>query len=256
MSQFAVCSVKGAPGATTLALAMTCALAHSRGDAALVEADPAGGDLAALLGLPIEPGMTSLAAASRHHSASPDLRAHAQVLPAGGWALLGSTDPTQAGPTVATLASRLLHAVDEEARDAVIDGGRWTPASPITPLLREVTATVICLTSSVPAIEAVRVRASDLWESTGGRVGLVVIGPDRYGAEEIEACTGMPVVGAVPWDERAYSGLFGAAKTRVERSSLVRAARSIVDRLDAIGEATPSATRQPRISISPNGDSA
>lgn len=251
MSQFVVCSVKGAPGATTLALAMTCALAHAHGnDAALIEADPAGGDLAALLGLPIEPGMVSLAAACRHHSTSPDLRAHGQSLPAGGWALLGSTDPTQAAPTVVTLVSRLRNALGQAARDAVIDGGRWMPSTPISPLVREATATVVCLTSSVSAIEAVRVRAGDLWESTGGRVGLVVVGPDRYGAEQIEGCTGLPVAGAVPWDERAYSGLFGAAKTRVERSPLVRAARSIVDRLDATTTASP---RQPSVPTSSHG---
>jgi len=141
VSQFAVCSVKGAPGATTLALAMSCALTHAHSQpAALVEADPAGGDLAARLGRATDPGMVSLAAASRHGSAWPDVSAHGQPLPRGGWVLLASTDPTQAAATVITLASRFGPALGEVARDAVFDCGRWTPASPATRLLLEVTA--------------------------------------------------------------------------------------------------------------------
>ena len=246
MSQIAVCSVKGAPGATTLALALTCALAHASGEAALVEGDPAGGDLAALIGLPTDPGMASLAAASRHQSARLDARTHGQRLPVGGWALLGSTDPTQATATVVTLVSRLRHALEEAAQHAVIDCGRWASSSPISPLLHEVTATVCCLPATVPAIEAVRVRVDKLREATSGRVGLVVIGPDRYGPDQIEAATGIPVMGAIPWDERGYSGLLGATKSRVERSPLVRAARSLIDRLDA---SAPIVPRRPAVPV-------
>ena len=48
---------KGAPGATTLALAMalTCAEAVT-----LVDADPDGGDVAPLIGLPSSPGLVTL----------------------------------------------------------------------------------------------------------------------------------------------------------------------------------------------------
>jgi len=195
VSHFAICSVKGAPGATTLALAMTCALTHAKGEpAALVEADPAGGDLAALLGLATDPGMVSLAAASRHQSAWPDARGHGQGLPGGGWALLGSTDPIQATATVATLGSRLGRALGMVAPDALFDCGRWTPSSPVAPLLAEATATVVCIGSSVAAIEAVRVRAGELWDATGGRVGIVINGHGRYSATEIEACTGLVVL--------------------------------------------------------------
>lgn len=254
MSQFAVCSVKGAPGATTLALAMSCALTHAHSQpAALVEADPAGGDLAARLGLATDPGMVSLAAASRHGSAWPDVSAHGQPLPGGGWVLLASTDPTQAAATVITLASRFGAALGEVARDAVFDCGRWTPASLATRLLLEVTATAVCITSSVPAIEAVRVRAGDLWDATGGRIGLVVMGPGRYGADEIAASTGLPVLGEVGADARGCAGLLGATKTRMERSPLVRSARSITERLDALAMPSPAAPQEPLATSWPSG---
>lgn len=241
MSHYAVCSVKGAPGATTLALAMTCALTHAQGQpAAMVEADPAGGDLAALLGLATVPGMVSLAAAARHQSAWPDIRGHGQNLPAGGWALLGPTDPAQASAAIATLRSRLMTSLGPAAAGGVIDCGRWTPASPASPLLREVTATAICIKASVAAIEAVRVRAAELWDVTGGRLGLVVMGRGRYGAGEIEACTGLRVVGEIGYDERGCSGLLGATWTRVDRSSVVRSARSIAERLSAFSPPRPA----------------
>lgn len=242
MNQFALCSVKGAPGTTTLALAMTSALAHDLGDAALVEADPAGGDLAGLLGLAVDPGMASLAAASRHQSVWPDVRAHAQTLPAGGWALLGSTDPAQAAATITTLASRLSPSLGAAVPAAVVDCGRWGTSSPTAGILGSVTATAVCIRARVPSIEAVRVRAKDLWEATGGRVGLVVCGPDPYGADQIEAATGLRVLGHVPGDARAFSALVGAGRVRVDRLPLVRAARSIADALATLGPDAPMAT--------------
>lgn len=242
MNQFALCSVKGAPGTTTLALAMTSALAHDLGDAALVEADPAGGDLAGLLGLALDPGMASLAAASRHQSVWPDVHAHAQTLPAGGWALLGSTDPAQASATIATLASRLAASLGSAVPAAIVDCGRWATSSPTADILGSVTATAVCIRAQVPSIEAVRVRAKDLWEATGGRVGLVVCGHDPYGADQIEAATGLPVLGQVPGDAKACMSLVGAGRTRVDRLPLVRAARSIADALAAFGADAAMAT--------------
>ena len=248
MNQFALCSVKGAPGTTTLAMAMTSALAHDLGDAALVEADPAGGDLASLLGLALDPGMATLAAASRHQSAWPDVRAHAQALPAGGWALLGSTDPAEAAATIVTLASRLAPSLVAAVPAAVVDCGRWETSSPTGSILGSVTATAVCMRARVPSIEAVRVRAKDLWEATGGRVGLVVCGHDPYGADQIEAATGLPVVGQVPGDERACGSLVGAGRVRVDRLPLVRAARSIAEALAALGPDVPVAA-----TVSSNG---
>jgi len=242
MSLFAVCSLKGAPGATTVALAMAAVLSHDHADAFLVEADPAGGDLCALMGLATTPGIMSLAAACRHHSATLDLTAHAQHLPGGGWGLLGPTDPDQASAILAALASRLGQGLAAASRHAVIDCGRWGATSPVAPLLREATATAVCIRATVPAIEAARVRADALREATGGRVGLVVVGAYPYGPELIERFTGLPVVGVVPIDRRGHTGLLGAARTGVDRSLLVRAARSIIDR---IGQLAPRVLSSP-----------
>jgi hypothetical protein len=233
MNLYTVCSTKGSPGATVLSLALTCALVQLHGtDVALVEADPAGGDLAAFLGLPTDPGMASLAAASRHQSAWPDARAHAQGLPTGGWTLLGSTDPGQAAASVSTLATRLHLALASTAAAAVVDCGRWQTACPAGALVNGATATIVCVRPSVAAIEAVRVRAEDLWQATDGRLGLAVMGETPYGPDEVEAATGLPVLAMIPFDRRGRDALLGGQRVRaVERLPMVRAARSLLDRL-------------------------
>lgn len=70
MTVVALCSAKHSPGSTTLALALACAATEVDEPLPLVvEADPAGGDLAAHLGLPVSPGLVGLAAAFRHEGA-------------------------------------------------------------------------------------------------------------------------------------------------------------------------------------------
>ena len=55
----AMVSVKGAPGVTTLAVGL--ATRWPRGEAVVVEADPAGGDLSARFGLAHDPGLAAMA---------------------------------------------------------------------------------------------------------------------------------------------------------------------------------------------------
>jgi hypothetical protein len=95
-------SVKGSPGVTTTALALAARWPASW-RRVLIEADPAGGDLAARYGLPLTPGLMGLAAAARR-STDPDLVwEHTQELPGGL--------PVVAGPTRADQAHAALAAV-------------------------------------------------------------------------------------------------------------------------------------------------
>lgn len=254
MTTVAVCSLKGAPGATTAALALTAALHRSQSDAVVVEADPAGGDLAAMLGLATDPGLVTLAAASRHHSAWPDLQPHVQPLPGGGWVLLAPTDPSQAYAAIRSLADRLVQALDGSVPAAVVDCGRWSPWSPATPLLRQVSTTVVCIEATVQGIEAARVRADELRDATAGRVGLAVVGQQRYSADEIATCTRLPVLGALPEDGRGLRSLLGATHFRPERTALVRSARSLADALNPWDGRRAAA--RPAVATEPRADGA
>ena len=82
-------SLKGSPGVTTL----SCLLAATWPDPApvvVVEADPAGGDLAARFGLSSTMGWSSLEAAVRRGGAASPLEPHLQQLPGGLAVLVGA----------------------------------------------------------------------------------------------------------------------------------------------------------------------
>lgn len=234
MTAVAIFSVKGSPGATTTALALTAAIT-ARGDRAalLVEADAAGGDLAPLLGRPIDPGMASLAAASRHEATRLELERHVQTLPAGGDVLLGSTDPIEMEANLGTLARRLSDLASSGQYETVIDAGRLTPASPATALVERADVALLCLRETVPAIEAVAARRGWIGGLVGDRLGLVLLGDAHYAEAEIAAATGLPVVGRLPRDHRAVPPLHGGPGPSPARSHLVRAARTLHETLVA-----------------------
>src|SRR6266540_4428440 len=237
MTALAVCSAKGSPGATTTALALTAALAATRPEpAVLIEADPAGGDLAALIGLPTDPGLVSLAASSRHESTQPEPFSHAQPLPGGGYVLLGSTDPIQATSILTTLCRRLLDVLRHDDTNVVIDGGRFATESPVTRLLRGVDLTLLCLNATVSSVEAIKVRVAEAWHATDERLALVLVGAEHYAPAEIEAATGVTALGTLPRDPKGAAALIGASAARVDRSALVRNARTLIDRIDAASE--------------------
>src|SRR5690349_14561468 len=77
----AVASFKGSPAVTSLAVAL--AARWPAPGAVVVEADPAGGDLAFRFGLRREPGLSELAIDTRLGHQEPDLLAYTQRLPIG-----------------------------------------------------------------------------------------------------------------------------------------------------------------------------
>ena len=95
MTSFAFASVKASPGVTTLCQALALCWPEDRA-VIVVEADPAGGDLAARLDLPAEPGLVSLAAAGRRGLSPAVVLEQVQV--ASGWAglLVGPPSARQA----------------------------------------------------------------------------------------------------------------------------------------------------------------
>lgn len=239
MTVVAVCSVKHSPGATTLAVALACARTEPNGPLPLVvEADPAGGDLAAHLGLPVSPGLLGLAAAFRHQGSRPDVYAHAQPLPAGGRAVLGPLDAIQSHGAVDTLADRLPAVLTDDAVLSVLDCGRWSPSSPAAPLLRNADVTLLVARPHVAGIEHARSQVPPLRLATSGRLGVVLVGERPYTAAEVEATLGLPVLGVVPYDARSVEALCGATGVKVaRRCAVVRAARSLLDRVEPIAEA-------------------
>lgn len=242
MTTLAVASVKHSPGATTVALALAAAWAED-GEVLLVEADPAGGDLAVRLGLRSHPGLTSLAAAGRRSSSSLDTRTHSQALASGARVVLAPTAPEEAAAAVAALANRLPRDLASSGGNAVVDCGRWHPTSPARALLERADLAVVALRPTVEGVEHLRSRLDTL-AVPAGRLAVALVGERPYGPAEVEAALGLPVLGSVAVDPRGVASLQDVSPARtLRRTPIVRSARTLLDRFQRmdrfVGDASP-----------------
>jgi MinD-like ATPase involved in chromosome partitioning or flagellar assembly len=242
-------SLKHSPGVTTLALALTHAVAERTDRIVLLDADPAGGDVAAYVGTPTEPGLVTLAAACRHPEAHVDLNSHARPLPNGGSAVVAPGTPSQAAAALGAIATRVR---DAGASDdvAVIDCGRLAVSSPTLPVIDGAGWLVVLVRPTVAGVSAVVAQAGWLRSLGAANTGLVVQGERPYAASEVEGATGLPVIAVAPIDMRGAEAAYGALPQRAERRTpLGRAARSLADTLFPCGTETPRLS--PRVEAVP-----
>lgn len=222
-------SAKGSPGVTTSVLALTLCWHHATGRTALlVEADPAGGDIAAgyLRGSVAAHEGHAAVAAARDLEVADAVLAHALRLDDTGHALLltgGATAiPAQLQTGLTDLATR-------PGLDVLIDLGRIreTPTAPT----REVDLLLVALRSSLRSVAATRDRIAAVRASIPrDQLSLLVVGERRpYDTAEISTALGCPVVGSMAWDPPAAEVLSdGAAQSwRFARSALMRSASAL-----------------------------
>jgi hypothetical protein len=246
----AVASIKGSPYVTSLAVAL--AARWPTPDAIMVEADPAGGDLAFRFGHRREPGLSDLAADTRAGARGRDLAAYTQRIALGVDVVFAPADqltderpgphgraPGQAVQVVQMVAHNCLGLLRQAAagRLVVVDAGRLDWASPALPLVCAADVLVLVTRTGVESVDAVHVRRDRILAIPGMRasVRLVLAGRLPCPPEEIAAAVGLPVLGQIPDDRRGADVLAGRAApgwgwTRLE---LVRAARAIALALNA-----------------------
>ncbi len=220
-------SVKGAPGVTTLSCLVSAAWPSDR-RALLVEGDPSGGDLAARFRLSAKRGWPSYAAVSRRLEGLEPISAHVQQLPGGLDVMVrGSSDePTENREVVLSL---LASAERDEAgrRDVIADIGRLLPGQRgAEPWLERSTTVAVVVRRDAASILHLRDRAIVLQSGCRGCVGIVVVGSGPFSARDIEAFTGLPVLGELPDDPKAAEIVGGRAGcgSRLSRSRLVMSA--------------------------------
>jgi hypothetical protein len=249
-------SVKGSPGVTTLAVALAACWPQPW-QRLLVEADPAGGDLAARFGLPATPGLVSLAAAARR-STGPHLTwEHAQPLSGGLTVVLGPTRPDQAHAALATIcgadgrAGVLGSFAGRDDMVVVADCGRLDPSSPAFPVAQAADQLLLVTRPRVDELAHAAAWA-DAWSgSVAARTRLLLVGAG-YPAGEVSREVGVPVLASLPVDARAAAALSGHGSVRRRhRAPLLRAATALaaelsldprrVGRTDASGERPPTA---------------
>lgn len=223
MAVIVVATAKHSPGATTTALALADAASAGGRPVVVVEADPAGGDVAARFGLSTDPGLVSLAAAARRDVTSRTLDEHTQVLPSGVRAVVAPTSVDQAAAALRALADAgpALWA----GRDVVIDVGRLDPSSPALFLAAAAGQVVWVTRPTVEGVEHVRSRAAALRGVC--RSVVVLVGERPYTARDVTAAIGLPVVGVLADDSRGAAAVATASRA-AWASVLARSARSVL----------------------------
>ncbi|MHB1931329.1 MAG: MinD/ParA family ATP-binding protein [Acidimicrobiales bacterium] len=203
----------------------------------VVEADPAGGTLAAASGWPPEPSLVSLAAAARRSNDPEAVWGHCHRLP-GGTAVLAAPAGADQARSAARMLAGLFDRFGELDADVLVDTGRLDPAAPMPGVAIGADRVVLVARPKLADLHAV---AGFLGADPGarlleaGRSGLVLVGDGPYPDGEITEALGVGVLGRLPWDPEAAEllAVLAASDRRLRLSPLVRAARSLADALAA-----------------------
>jgi len=246
MSLVALAAGRGSRGVTTA----TLALAATWPTPALVaECDPAGGALAARFGLPLLPGMLSLATAARHGLDAAAVAAHVRALPLGLPALLGPSKAEQAealGRTWSNVAPVLARLPDA---DVLADCGRVGPHPPMLALLRHADLVVLVAEPTPDGLEQLKDRAAALAAALPATaaagvarasrpvVSALLLGERPYPPGEVQAWLAeqhlaVDVIGVLAHDPRAAAMLAGTpGRGNLRRSLLLRSARTVAEQV-------------------------
>jgi hypothetical protein len=219
-------------GVTTLGLSLAASWPAER-RVLVVEADPAGGTLAAASGWPAEPSLVSLAAAARRSGDPALVWEHCHQLPGGGAVLAGPALGEQARNAVRMLDS-LLGRLGELDGDVLVDCGRLDPGSPALDLwARAARPVLVCR----PRLADLQALASWLeGRQLQSKVKVVLVGDGPYPDTEITEALGLGVLSRLPWDPDAAEALVSipASDRPLRMAPLVRSARTLSDQLIAV----------------------
>ena len=231
MTLVAVAAGKHAPGATTLSLALA-AVAPTDVRPLVVEADPAGGDIAPRAGLAFDPGLVTLAAAVRRGASPELLHRHEQRLPNEVRALVAPSSPEQA-TTALTRSSDALAELLRPEPLAIVDAGRWYAASPAAPFVCASDIVIVVLRATLEGIEHARTRLETIPGST--RRVAALIGDAHYPLSDVCAALELDDAFAIPRDARAATHLAtGMPLDRwTRRSACLRAVNALTERVVA-----------------------
>lgn len=244
MTLVAVCSLKGSPGVTTVALGLAgrWPVGHRP---VVVECDPAGGDLLARFRLDLSPRLVSLAAAARRATDPGLVWLHTQRLPGGLPVVAGPPGADQARAALAQLAgdsgatTALRQAANRPGAVVIADCGRVDSHSPVMPLLRQADVLLLLARARDDALAhvATKVDVVGRWSRS---LSFVLVG-DGYRSDEVAHELGIEVMARLPEDPKGAAALRGAIRRRSApaRSALGKAlALTAVQLADRTTEAT------------------
>lgn len=199
------CSLKGSPGASTLAVALGTRWPEPTRPI-VVEADSAGGDAAARLRLPNSPGLVSLAAAARGTPDTDLLARHTHALAHGLRIVPAPSDPAQARAALRALADSQFSPFRALGVPLIVDVGRVDPDPTMLGLLRAADALVVVARPRDDALAHIAARRSQV-QTWSHRLGLVLVGKG-YPSTQVTEALGLPVLAGIPDDTRGAQELW------------------------------------------------
>lgn len=212
MSVIAVCSGKGSPGATFVAVNLSNALARDGDEIFLVDLDPAGGDIAAYLGLDPRRGIFPLLRMDSDLPGSSAMLREAEDR-AGVLALSGFPEASPGtGPSV--LASLVRRARDSE-RTVVVDLGRITADSAL--VAREADLVLVVVQPDLVSVLGAEraLRCLDAQGVGPAKTAAVITGLERRrpgDLAEVADAVGIKVIGTIPLQRRSARAALIAQK--------------------------------------------
>lgn len=242
MALIAVGSVKGAPGATTVALTLAAVWPRR---ALLAELDPSGSDLLYRLrgvdSAPLSPDTGVLGYLSGGDAAGGgDPLAHAQQVGAGLDVLIGPP-PARVGEVAGSWGIVAERLAESPAMDTLADCGRLHPDSPALDVLVHASAVLLVTRPTVDGVAHLLARGAEMADLLPDSIPLytVVVTDvrDARSQREIDqlaerAELPLEVLGRLAVDPEAVGLLGGAWSGRLEKSLLIRSARELAGKLD------------------------
>ncbi len=231
MALIGFCSVRGAPGASTLALAVAHHWPSAAGrPALLVEADADGGVLAARYGLSLQPGLTELAGAARMGIDAHELHRYTQTMSSGVSVIVAHPAAEQTAAALRTSATHLAETLVKLPRtDVIVDLGRLRPGTPATALAAACDAVIVVVRSSADELVTLLSRLATL--ERVAPIELALVGRSPYPADEVRRAVGVEQIHLVPLDADAVRQ--DPAGARGGRSAWSRAVRALTGHLAA-----------------------
>lgn len=246
-----IVSGKGAPGASTTALAMTLCWPRP---VLLIEADPAGGGFAFGYAAGVDLGgrnLTGVRVTARRTDMADAIWANVVTLGDARWLLPGIETPRQAE---AVDYAQLASALPGLGVDVIVDAGRIPAAARHDPIWVAADTVMVVMRSTLPAVHAAQaaaILARDVAGLAGPGVRSVIVGPGRpYAERDIRVAMAdvAPVTGTIAWDPGTAALLVDAAPagrglaTSPLMRSAARLARRFGDGPEPIQESARHAT--------------
>lgn len=260
MSLISFASAKGSPGVTQTVAGLAALWPQP---AVMADLDPIGGDVAiryrADNGKPLDldRGVVSLGAALRGGKQA-DVDDHLQTTEDGMRTLVGVATPGQV-QGLGTTWPHIANALRSYDDDVLADCGRFSPGSPIMPVIERSAALVFIARSDVAALSHLRERLLALQEPLrigaidGVAVGVVLVGNPRDSrsiddTERLLASVGLAVqpLGVIAHDPKTAQELQTGSQRNIRRSPLIRSLSDVAERIQSLVVARTVAFQEAR----------